>query len=245
MKQSQAIIERIRRVNAAYQHLEIAVDEAVQRIKAGQSLLARLTDGWSPYLREHWWPVGAAGNHLIIERPGNIAYEPGQVVDLLGPVGQPFRFRRTLRNVLFIAYDTPPTPLLMTIPALLGNNVSVSLALLGTARDYHTGHLPAEVEILRGDDDLHWPNQVMTFGWADQIFVTVHPYQELENFNRIIQLIQNLRADVPKSYVFGVFQHVLPCGVGACHACMLQTLDGLKLACQEGPAFDLTRVVLS
>lgn len=56
MKQSEAIIERVRRINAGYQHLELAVDEALNRIKPGQSLLVRTSTSWHPYLREHGIP---------------------------------------------------------------------------------------------------------------------------------------------------------------------------------------------
>src|SRR5262245_14738081 len=123
MKDSQAIIERVRRINPNYQHLELAVDESLSKIKPGQSLLVRtapLTENnWHPYLREQWWPVSINNNKLLIERPTGVRYEPGQIVNALGPVGQPYRFRRTLRNVLLVAYDVPPTALLMTIPWLL------------------------------------------------------------------------------------------------------------------------------
>ncbi len=84
MRESQAIIERIRRVNEHYHHLDLSVDEWLCQIKPGQSLLARVTDSWDPYLREHWWPVAVGPNRLTIERPASARYEPGQVVSVLG-----------------------------------------------------------------------------------------------------------------------------------------------------------------
>jgi hypothetical protein len=245
MKETQGIIERVIRVNNGYQHLEVAVDPSLVKIKPGQSLLARRTDDWDPYLREHWWPVGIGDNRLIIERPTGTRYEPNQVVSLLGLVGQPYRFRRTLRNVLLLTYDTPPTPLLMTIPWLLGNKVSVTMVLLGTAVEYQTEHLPPEVEVIHGEDDLRWAEQVMTVGWADQVFVTVDRGDELQGFGRIVDLFRELRADVPQNYLFGVFRPILTCGAGACSSCMVQmTGRETRLICTEGPCFDLTGVQL-
>ncbi len=244
MKQTEAIIERIRRINDDFQQFELSVDESLKRIKPGQSLLARLSEKWDPYLREHWWPVGIIDNRVVIERPGPDRYEPGHVVDLLGPIGQPFRFRRTLRNVLLMAYDTPPTPLLMTIPWLLGNQISVTLVLLGEAKRYNAQHIPPEVEVVLGQDGLNWDDQVMTLGWADQIFTTVGQIDELGRFSQIMAMLHEWRADVSKNYVFGVFQSILPCGVGACHACMLKMQQGTQLTCSDGPAFDLTQVRL-
>lgn len=244
MKETEALIERVRRVNGEYQHLELAVDSALGRIKPGQSLLVSLSPRFDPYLRDHWWPVGFNSGRVVVERTALERYEPGQVINVLGIVGSPFLFRRTLRNVLLVAYDTAPTPLLMTIPWLLGNNISVTIVLIGEAMKYNTAHLPPEVEIVHGDEDINWPNQVMTVGWADQVFVAVNRDDEVGRFRRVMERFQERRADVPQNYLFGVFQPVLPCGVGACQACMLQMRDGTRLVCTEGPAFDLVQVLL-
>lgn len=251
MKETEAIIERVRRINNNYQHLELAVDEVLWRIKPGQSLLAQTAkDGaWHPYLRERWWPVNIGDSKLVIERPVGEDYEPGQLVNLLGLVGQPYRFRRTLRNVLLIAYDTDPTPLLLTIPWLLGNKISVTIVLAGNARQYHTQHIAEEVEIVLtedGDnDDLVWADQVMTVGWADQVFVVVAQDDEMGRFHKIYQKFNALRNDIPQNYLFGVFQTPIPCGAGACQACVIPMRKDAKLACTDGPAFDLTQVILA
>ncbi len=224
-------------------------------MKPGQSVLARAAsltgENWSPYLREQWWPVSQQKNTLIVERPAALSYEPGTVVSLIGAVGQPFRFRRTLRSVLLMAYCAEPTPLMLTIPALLANNVSVTLLLLGT--DYDTHHLPPEVEVIQGElgdgassERINWPNRVTTIGWADQVFVTVPPEDEMTAFHDIWALFSELRADIPTNYLFGVFRPPLPCGVGACTSCMVKLKsNGMALMCTEGPAVDLTKVPLS
>jgi hypothetical protein len=251
MKETQALIERVRRVNDTHQHLHITVDASLTGIKPGQSLLARIGETWNPYLREQWWPVSLQKNALIVERPANIRYEPGTVVSLIGTIGQPFRFRRTLRNVLLVVYNTEPTPLLMTIPALLANNVAVTMVLLGS--DYDTQHLPPEVEIMRSDigtgtpvEKLNWANRVTAIGWADQVFVTVPQDDELSYFREIWALFSDLRADIPANYLFGVFRPLLPCGVGACSSCLVK-LQGSASAfmCTDGPSVDLTKVPLT
>lgn len=250
MKETQALIERVRRINETHQHLHVTVEPALSNLKPGQSLLARLNEDWDPYLREHWWPVAQQKNTLIIERPGDLRYEPGSVVNLIGAIGQPFRFRRTLRSVLLMAYCSEPTPLLMTIPGLLANRVNVTLLLIGV--DYDTHHLPAEVEVIRGDlgegapqEKINWPNRVTTIGWADQVFVTVSKHDEMAAFREIWGLFAALRADIPANYLFGVFRPLLPCGVGACSACSIKLRGSdTVLMCTEGPAVDLTRLPL-
>lgn len=245
MKDTLAIIERVRRVNETHQHVTLAVDASLSGLMPGQSVLARTAQGWDPYLREQWWPVGIGQQTLVVERPVNIDYKPGQVVELLGIVGQPFRFRRLLRNVLLIAFDTEPTSLLMPIPSLIQNRVSVTLVLLGSAASYGTAHLPPEVEVIHGDDELNWPNRVITIGWADQVFATVNPADELACFTKVWNMFRELRADIPESYLFGVFRPPLPCGTAACSACMVRKRGETTLVCADGPAIDLAEVPLT
>jgi hypothetical protein len=252
MNESRALIERLRRINSQYQYLELAVqDVGLRKIKPGESLLVRpINDedddqGWDPYLREQWWPAGFTPEGLLlVERPHNEHYYPQQEVSVIGPIGQPYRFRKSLRNVLLIAYDTAPLPLTIMIGQLLHNKVSVTLVLLGKAQDYQTEHLPAEIEILHGEDDLRWPEQVMTLGWADQIFVVVKQDDELARFAEVSAMIKEFRVDVSKNYVFAVLQPLLPCGVGACSACMLRVENDLVPSCTKGPMFDLTTIAL-
>lgn len=252
MNESKAIIERVRRINTDYQYIELAVtDPALQKIKAGESLLVRLHDPdvmvneWHPYLREQWWPVGIlSDNVLLIERPFDQRYQPQQVISVLGPVGQPYRFRKSLRNVLLVAYDSPPTPLTIMIEQLLHNQVSVTLVLLGRARSYQTDHISPEVEVLHGDETLDWPDMVMALGWADQIFVVVGQDDERLRFGEVMQKIKERRSDIPKNYTFGVFQPILPCGTGACSACLLRVENELVPVCTKGPSFDLTTIQL-
>ncbi len=250
MKEYTVIIQRAALLEGDYKRLELAIPENLNGLKPGQALLVRpkqmrVSKVWDPYLRQVWYPTNQSNTKAIVEIHSRDHYAPGDVLDVVGPIGQPFAIRQVLRNVLLLAYDTPPFPLLMMIPWLLGNNVSVTLVLLGKAADYPTQHLPPEVEVVRSDDapdPLTWPNQVTTIGWADQVFAVAPPGDDLTNFARIYDLFNERRAELARNYLFGVFQGVLPCGVGACDVCLVPTKNGLKYACTDGPAFDLTDV---
>ncbi|MEL6405973.1 MAG: hypothetical protein AAFR81_16505 [Chloroflexota bacterium] len=253
MNEIRARIERIRRINEAYMYLELATDdERLAKIKPGSSLLARRIDPdddaiehWDPYLRDQWYPAGftKAGN-LLIEMRFSYRYRPGMHYSVLGPIGKPYRFRKSLRNVLLVADDAPPLPLTIMIQQLLHNKISVTLVLLGEAQKYKTDHLAPEVEVIRGTGTLQWTDQVMTLGWADQIFVVVNQDDELLRFARFYEKVEQLRTQVPQNYIFGVFQMPMPCGVGACGACMMRFDKEIVPACTQGPTFDLTRVQL-
>lgn len=252
MKDTRARIERIQRLNADYLQIDLAIDDnAIKQVKPGHSYLVRVGDmlaenhQWAEYLRERWWLMGVTGRDVVrAEVPNNRLYEIGQVVQLMGAIGQPYRFRRNLRNVLLLAYDTPPIPLTVMIPTLLKHNVSVTLVLLGDAKRYQTDHLAPEIEVIRGNSALEWEDMVMTLGWADQIFVVVRPDDESYRFGEIFRAIQARRNEVPDNYLFGIYQMALPCGVGACDACRITLKNGTATACTDGASFDLTDVKL-
>lgn len=253
MKDTRARIERIDLLNERFIALELAVeDPALKKLKPGQSLLARLGDrsqeqlSWAMYVREQWWPIGVTDRDVLrVELPRRNLYEVGQVVQLLGPIGQPFRFRQRLHRVMLIAYNTEPTPLTVMTPLLIKNQVNVTLLLLGEARSYNTRHLPPEVEIIKADDNFQWPDMVRTLPETDQVFAIVGRDDELGRFTELFNLVASQRADVPEHYLFGVFQSTLVCGVGACDACVLRTRDGIRRICTDGPMFDLTTVKLT
>lgn len=249
VKESQTYIERVRHVNKNIQYLELPVSSSFAQIRPGQSALARMIDSdqekerWDPYLREQWWPVAmSTDRRLIIERPRIAHYQPGDLVSLLAPIGRPFQFRRTLRNVLLIVYNTLPTPFMMLLSMLLKNNVSITLVLLGDAVKYDLQYISEEVEIIHAEEGLVWKDQVMTLGWADQIFVAVGQDDEMCYFQEIMNLIEKRRTTIPQNYIFGVFQPIFPCGVGACSSCMIRMKQGAKLSCTDGPTLDLTQV---
>lgn len=243
MFETTALIERVEQINNHYQRIDLAFDSDFPQIKPGQTLLVQEPGS---YLRTQWWPVDFRKPYVVIERPIHERYMPSQSLSVIGPVGSPYKFRRTLRNVLLIAYDTPPTPLLMTLPWLISNKVSVTLALCGkTAIDYDVKHLPAQIEVIHGDDDFNWDNQVMHLGWADQVFVTVNQDDELTRMHRVFTRVFERRHEIPKNYLFGILQPTLACGTGACMGCMLRVQGTTSLICVDGPAYDLTLVKFS
>lgn len=244
MHETQAIIQRITRINKNYQHVELAIEPALSEMLPGQSILVRQDHGWDPYLAEQWWPVSYTRSALVVERPVGRIADPGQEVKILGPVGEPYRFRRNLRHVLLLADHTAPTPLLAMIPMLLANNSGVTVILFGSAADYNTEHLSPEVEVIHGDADLNWPDRVVSVGLADQVFAVVHTDDEMHRFGRLWSMFSELRAEIPRHYLFGVFRPLQPCGAGACHACMIRLIQGTSLVCMDGPSIDLATVKL-
>src|ERR1044071_3670342 len=136
MHQAQAIIERVRRVSATIQRIDVAVDKPHQNPSAGQFFLARVTESLDPYLREPGIPGHCEGSSVIIERSAMESFAPGDVVNLLGPIGKPIPLRENARTLLLIAYEASPVSLLLLAETALKKGQGVLLALLGAALHY-------------------------------------------------------------------------------------------------------------
>lgn len=254
MQQTTAFIERVRRSGVHSQQLTLSVPPALARIQPGQSLLtAARPAAWAPYLLERWWPIHTDRQALVVERPlapgpGARNFAPGQSLTLIGPIGRPLPFRKRLRNALLIAEDCPPQALRLAIDRLLARKASVTLVLLGTAAATDARAFDPRLEICRGapteEDRRHWPGQVLSIGWADQVFITTAAAGQKARFAAWRRRFGELRNGVPPNYLWGLFTPPWPCGAGACATCDIATREGALYSCRQGPALDLTRCLL-
>jgi hypothetical protein len=245
MQEAQAIVERIRRISATLQRLDLAVDKAHREVSAGQLFLARTVDSFDSYLREPWVPVGHQSNQLVFERPANRVYLPGQIINLIGPIGKPIPLLPSTRTLLLIAFESTPAALLMLADTVLERGGAVTLALLGRAQHYPVEALPDEMEVTRAEDYDHWTERDPVLRWADQVVAVAPPVFDLPAYARLLDNIREIRMEPPADYVLGLFHSPMPCGIGACQACLVNLNgDETAAACVDGPAFDLRTVKL-
>ncbi len=243
MRESQVIIERVRRVGEHWQHLSLTVeDAALEQIKPGQSLLAES----KAYLPERWIPINFDEEQrlLIIEHPNHELYSPGDVVSVMGPVGSPFPMRRGIQRLLLVAQDFAPTRLLFAMFRALQHGVAVTLVLTGDARNYPITTLPPTVEVIHSEDIISWSSQGQLLTWADQIVVVTEALFWQDRYVPILYAAHQSRPALPEDFLLGVFDLPTPCGTGACMACMVRCHHGNRLACLDGPAFDMANVKL-
>lgn len=247
MRETKAIIERVRRVTSGLQQIDLSVDSSLAHLRPGQSLFAYPVDNdtWSPYLREQWFPVAAHPGGVTVEIPlAQQTYRPSQIISLLAPVGRPIPLVEGGRALLLIVQDTPPTPLVWLAHQRLAGGGAVTLVLSGQALDYPLELLPPEIEVLRGDTQWRWPEQDETLTWADQVIALAAPYLQAEAYGGLMRTIQQLRSyAVPDGFVSGMYLPRLACATGACLACQVPTRHRDVLACIDGPAVDLKQVV--
>lgn len=226
----------------------------------GQFFMLRCDAGWAPYLRRPLFPAAIDGRSItfwgIPEHDAGLAWlasQPeGSPLDMLGPLGRGFSVHPQDRRLLLVAEAAYAPPLLALIGPQLARQGSVGLlveaptaadllppALLPPAVEYHT----ATTDRSAGHHDtldavLDW-----ALPWTDKLGAAgSEPF-----LRRLKRKVGALRSAGPADTLRAGFAQALapvslPCGLGACLACLVDTGRGIHRACQRGPVFDLTEL---
>lgn len=174
--------------------------------------------------------------------------QDGDLVNLLGPYGNGFSLPRVSHNLL-LAIDLGDAPswfwrLAPLCEQTLDRGGRVTVLLRAAYADSAAGlarHLPIQVELRVAASEEAWLEALgATVGWADRICAGVPPSRYAE----LMRVVREKRIHVEESFIQVLVRADLLCGVGACLACVVPTVnDGLARACVRGPVFDLPRLV--
>lgn len=225
--------------------------------RPGQFLMLRCGPAWTPYLRRALFPVEMRADSLALwidsladEGLAWLSRRPvGDALDLIGPLGKGFTLQPQQRRLLLVAEATHVAPLLAVMQAQLGRQGSVTLLVhAATARDLlPPGALPPAVEYYTatadgsaGDGDVLDLALAQAVVWADALCAAGSaPF-----LRRLQRRMGEVRPQPLRGFAQVVAPVPLPCGAGACLACLVDTGRGHHRACQRGPVFDLTELAL-
>jgi len=184
--------------------------------------------GWPLFLMGFATSLEATGDPPLLG-PIPTSWNPGNSLNLRGPIGLGFKLPSTVRRVALAAFgDTPSRLLPLISPALeSGADVAIFSPVIPPT-------LPPAVEI---HPLSALPNAL---SWADFLAIDL-PVEELpklstylgwDSFSRLPCLAQAL------------IWTPMPCGAMAgCGACAVPAHRGYKLACKDGPVFDLNELM--
>lgn len=186
--------------------------------------LAHLPD--QPFLRVALYPFcsQAAGFEFCIDAAHEgaphpyAALSPGDELDMLGPCGRGFELPPRLTRLLLVAAS--PGRLFSLIHLAVERRWAVTMLI---PPDVAQPNLPEQVELQRGALTAELAD------WADLIALDVPKPEGLA------REIRRLRPGRPRGFVQALADAPMPCGTGACQACWVETRQGRKLACVEGP----------
>ncbi|HYO25449.1 MAG TPA: hypothetical protein VEQ85_10935 [Lacipirellulaceae bacterium] len=235
--------------------LRVTAPLVTRAARLGQFVMVRVRDGWDPVLREPvlcagvepeagvitlWVPAGSAGRERLRSFPA------GAPVDLLGPLGRALPLRPEVRQVLLVAEGLALGPLLM-VADVSGAQATLLVVAPEGGEFYPAEALPAALEYQRalGGAGAMVPRELLT--WAEAIYAAGSQlfYQGLRD-----QILRE-RPGQRGGFAFGLLLEPFGwepggwrearagCAVGACRSCLVELRREKRLACMQGPAFDL------
>jgi dihydroorotate dehydrogenase electron transfer subunit len=255
MLQSDAAVAHTGQIGP-FRGIRLEAPQVVAGLSAGRFVSAKLSD----YLRAPLFPahLDQEGFDVLVapDHPA-AALHPGTHLNLIGPLGQGYELPDGAPHVLLVA-DVPHLPTLLPLtrerpgPAERpGTSVALLLAAT-TAGDLYPIHLlppSLEVQIATDDGSVGHAGSVLDLlpdmvGWADCICIATDPklYPEMAEVLREGRLMPP-RAVERHCFAQALVVPPMPCGVGACRGCAVSTVRALKLACTDGPVFDLLRLL--
>jgi dihydroorotate dehydrogenase electron transfer subunit len=258
MVQTEATVIQKESIAPAWWRITLAGPELTPPLQPGQFILVRCGDLFTCYLRRPILAQAAGEQRLsFLLRPDPdpglawlAARQVGDKLDLIGPLGSSFELPEAVQNLLLISDGQLISPLLGQLERAIAAGQSVTLALGGSraAGLYPVAGLPPQVEFqaatLDGSLGHHGPITDLLpelLRWADRVCAVGSPglYRAIKN------QAQTVRITAQTGFMYGlIMPHLLPCGLGACYGCAIQSQTGVKLTCIDGPVFDLAEIGL-
>jgi dihydroorotate dehydrogenase electron transfer subunit len=215
-------------------------------------------NGTDPLLRRPFTICGVSGVmvQVLFQVKGRgteimSKWEPGRIVDILGPLGNGFSIPDDLENAYLVGGGMGIAPLLFLARHLMGRDVCVKI--------FFGARSVSEIIILEDQDldgcDLYYSTEDGSKGYKG--FVTeqlnkILKYDSANGFiNSSIFCCGPIKMSETISETASIFnlpcqvslEEKMACGVGACLGCVTCTKgDKYKRVCVDGPVFKSTEI---
>jgi dihydroorotate dehydrogenase electron transfer subunit len=167
--------------------------------------------------------------------------KPGNTVKILGPLGNGYHIKDTSHNILLIGGGMGIAPLVFLAEEAIKKGISVTLMYGTQNKDrYPVESLAPEINIINATEDGSIGHHgIVTellpeyINKADQVFICgpLAMYKSIR--------VQNVIKDKPVQVSLEVR---MACGRGICYGCTIQTINGKKRVCEDGPVFNFNDI---
>ena len=193
----------------------------------GQYLLAHDPASDSP-LPSPVFNAGSISGGFILAPPIPQTWQPSTTLSLRGPLGRGFSLPNSARHVTLVALGETSARLRPLLFDALNQGASVVLV-----SNLELPDLPPEIEI----QPVTALAEVVQ--WADYLAMDI-PRESLTGLREVLGLGQQARAKVEAELLVVT---LMPCGgMGECSVCAVNVRRGWKMACKDGPVFDLSEL---
>lgn len=243
-----------RPLSSLYFYMALRMPGGFPPCRPGQFLHIKVTEGLFPLLRRPFSLLDVSDGklHLLLKEVGRgtsllRARKPGEVLDLLGPLGSEFPRPRAARVPLLVGGGVGLAPLFFLAAELTragsGGEARVFFGA-GTEPDLFVellDVLPWKIHLATLDGSKGYPgNCVELFaqerkhsGWTGEN-ATLYACGPR---GMLTSLVRSQKESFPDFYVS--MEEAMGCGMGACRGCSLPTPRGVYLTtCTHGPVFE-------
>lgn len=183
----------------------------------------------------------------------------GAECELIGPVGQGWRVPADAGRALLVGGGVGAAPLFMLAEQLVAAGVDVDVVLgaqtrgaLATRERYGALLASAEACSLDGPrcatDDGSFGREGFCTSLVEEALAeaadagAAYDYLAVCGPEPLMRIVANMAADAGVPCEVSMEKR-MACGVGACLSCVVETVDGKKRACVDGPIFKADEVV--
>lgn len=177
----------------------------------------------------------------------------GEAVELIGPIGNMWQIPKDAKRALLVGGGVGAAPLFMLAESLIEYNVEVDVILGAQTKDAlvcHDRYQELLAMHMLPHDNLRCATDDGTFGHAGFCTSLVEENLERRTYDygavcgpepmMKIVAARMMEAKVPAQVSL---EKRMACGVGACLSCVVETTQGVKRACVDGPIFAAEEVV--
>ncbi len=175
--------------------------------------------------------------------------DSGEVLDLLGPLGNGFSLPESAQSLLLLAGGAGIAPLAFLAEWAVRQDKKVKLVIGAQTSKYlyPTEYLPSNIEqVFVTEDGSYGEKGTITqflarhseklVSQADYIYACgpLAMYQEIENQRRKWQQKKSVQVSL---------EIRMGCGIGACYGCSIMTRKGMRQVCKDGPIFEIDDII--
>ena len=167
--------------------------------------------------------------------------KPGEMLDVLGPLGTGFPIQDEAMKVLLVGGGVGVPPLYELGKRLVGKGIKVETVL---------GFRDEESIFCEEDFRKLGPLYITTEdgSYGTRGYVTDVIKEKEIDFDTLyacgpklmLKSLDETYKDTKKGFLS--FEERMACGIGACYGCMTETKEGLRRVCKDGPVFGLGEV---
>lgn len=244
-----------KKINSEYQKLVFSSAKLAKNVKPGQFLNVRIENSFDPFWRrpfsyfrvkgsriEILYEVLGRGTHILASK------RSGDEIKILGPLGNGFSQNIGERKRILVAGGIGVPPLVFLAEKLKLNSKSAVL-LVGCGNKSEV--LPKR-ELSKVSCEIRYATDDGSYGKKG--FVTALLETELKKDDPEAMFLQTcgpirMMAEVLKlANRYGVkgemsIDEKMGCGIGTCLGCVVETKNGFKTSCKEGPVFSFDELM--